>query len=310
MCPGDGRRRSEAPSGFVPLQNSQSPRTLLPPNLKRAACDPGEPERRPPQRHERQQAVSTTTELREACATAFTTMQQCRPPRGPRGCRSPRRRLRLSSAVTGGESTARRSSHARIGGSIMPQEGISRIKTQLNTNTYTRYSVGCAAVWAVILAVGRRWIFETWKSLPAGVCRLVERVDVGDDRPGGLSRAKEAHAPGREGSRSCRSRWSRSASSASSACSLPARGPRGAERTFPHRGRPVQIRPVRGAGPCRSARRSGSKGVAEALAGNHFPWFHGSHGRVAGHKRRGRRVLLLAGGRLKQEPDPRGRCGD
>ena len=51
----------------------------------------------------------------------------------------------------------------------MPQEGISRIRTQLNTNTYTRYSVGCAGVWAVILAVGRRRLdSETWKSLRLG----------------------------------------------------------------------------------------------------------------------------------------------
>ncbi len=51
----------------------------------------------------------------------------------------------------------------------MPQEGISRIKTQLNTNTYTRYSIGCAAVWAVILAVGRRRLDPgTWKSLRLG----------------------------------------------------------------------------------------------------------------------------------------------
>ena len=51
----------------------------------------------------------------------------------------------------------------------MPQERISRIKTQLKTNTYTRYSVGCAGVWAVILAVGRRRLdSETWKSLRLG----------------------------------------------------------------------------------------------------------------------------------------------
>jgi hypothetical protein len=51
----------------------------------------------------------------------------------------------------------------------MAQEGISRIKTQLNTNTYTRYSIGCAAVWAVILAVGRRRLdSQTWKSLRLG----------------------------------------------------------------------------------------------------------------------------------------------
>ncbi len=51
----------------------------------------------------------------------------------------------------------------------MPQDGISRIKTQLEANTYTRYSIGCAAVWAVILAVGRRRLdAETWNSLRLG----------------------------------------------------------------------------------------------------------------------------------------------
>ena len=51
----------------------------------------------------------------------------------------------------------------------MAQDGISRVKAQLNTNTYTRYSIGCAAVWAVILAVGRRRLdSQTWKSLRLG----------------------------------------------------------------------------------------------------------------------------------------------
>jgi hypothetical protein len=49
----------------------------------------------------------------------------------------------------------------------MPQAGISRIRPQVNT--YTGYSIGCAAVWAVILAVAQRRLdSETWKALRLG----------------------------------------------------------------------------------------------------------------------------------------------
>lgn len=46
----------------------------------------------------------------------------------------------------------------------MPGSRISQIKTQ--TNTYTGYSIGSAAVWAVILAVGRRRLdSQAWRTL-------------------------------------------------------------------------------------------------------------------------------------------------
>ena len=46
----------------------------------------------------------------------------------------------------------------------MPQEGISRIAAR--SRTYTGYSIGSAAVWAAILAVGhRRLDSKTWNTL-------------------------------------------------------------------------------------------------------------------------------------------------
>jgi hypothetical protein len=46
----------------------------------------------------------------------------------------------------------------------MPPSRISRIKVQ--RNTYTGYSIGSAAVWALILAIGsRRLDPEAWKNL-------------------------------------------------------------------------------------------------------------------------------------------------
>ena len=49
----------------------------------------------------------------------------------------------------------------------MPPPGIRAIADR--RNTYAGYSIGCAAVWAAILAVGRRRLdAETWDSLRLG----------------------------------------------------------------------------------------------------------------------------------------------
>jgi hypothetical protein len=84
--------------------------------------------------------------------------------------------LRMSTQETGAASSGSRerasrrwrihlrsSSHGRMDDQ-MPRPVISRIETQ--TNTYTGYSIGSAAVWAVILAAGRRMLdAEAWKTL-------------------------------------------------------------------------------------------------------------------------------------------------
>lgn len=46
----------------------------------------------------------------------------------------------------------------------MPQGGTSQVKRQ--RNTYTGYSIGSAAVWTAILAVGQRQLdSQTWRTL-------------------------------------------------------------------------------------------------------------------------------------------------
>ena len=48
----------------------------------------------------------------------------------------------------------------------MPEPSPPRVRTR---NTYTGYSIGCAAVWGVILAVGRRRLDpKTWSMLRQG----------------------------------------------------------------------------------------------------------------------------------------------
>ena len=84
------------------------------------------------------------------------------------------------------------------------------MRTRLNT--YTGYSVGCACVWAAILAVGQRRLDpETRSMLRLGVRRMVDGMDVGHDRPDRISAAEGTDTPWlRDGSGPCLSSSSQS----------------------------------------------------------------------------------------------------
>jgi hypothetical protein len=68
------------------------------------------------------------------------------------------------------------------------------MRTRLNT--YTGYSVGCAGVWAAILAIGERRLDPETRSILRLVCtRMVDGMDVGHHRPDRISAAEGTDTP-------------------------------------------------------------------------------------------------------------------